>query len=139
MRLNGYNIINAVFEPTYKYLFVVSDNGKIQKFNIADIDTGEQDDDEVDEGPAVKDIPSNYTDIHSFIHAHKHNGLNISIDGTSSMCSVVSHSGQLKVLDLNTHAEKFSYYEPGVEYTSVLALKGLAIIGDSKGYLRVLD
>jgi hypothetical protein len=62
----------------------VSDNGKIQKFNIADIDTGEQDEDEVDEGPAVKDIPANYTDIHSFINSTKQSGLNMSIDGISS-------------------------------------------------------
>jgi len=62
----------------------VTDNGKILKFNIADIDTGEQDEDEVDEGPAVKDIPVNYTDIHSFIHADRQSALNISIDGTSS-------------------------------------------------------
>lgn len=45
VRLTGYNIMNAIFEPTYRFLFCVTDNGKILKFNIADSDAGGEDED----------------------------------------------------------------------------------------------
>jgi hypothetical protein len=51
----------------------------------------------------------------------------------------VSTSGQLVVMDLNKQIEKFNYFEPGVEYTAILSYKGLAVVGDSKGFIRVLD
>jgi len=84
VRLTGYNIMSAIFEPTYRFLFCVTDNGKILKFNIADSDAGGEDEDEVDEGSQVKDILENKEEIHSFIYSNQNSALNISIDGSSS-------------------------------------------------------
>lgn len=63
----------------------------------------------------------------------------MSMDGFSSNCAIASKSGQVKLYDLKTMEVKFYRKEFGIKYMSILTIKGLILIGDSIGYLRIFD
>lgn len=92
-----------------------TNTGSLVRINVTDI-TNDDIEEEIDDAEdKLKEINPETRICHSFVSCDRENALCASIDCNSSMCGLISSSGQVKVWDLVKNKERFYKREPGVQ------------------------
>jgi len=72
------------------------------KINTSDVSANEDEDEDENEN-IIKDANLQIKECISFVASEEPDSISASIDGTSSMCAIISKLGQVRVLDLATN------------------------------------